>query len=433
MSKQKVKKIRVCFLIFSIAFASFGCGGPPAPVQQSVVLKWWKPFDTSDDVYHLIEAYRTLHPNVEIQYTKKNIENYETDLLEALAAGEGPDVFSINDSWLPKYLNKVTPAPATLMNYNDYNKTFVDVVVDDFTRDRKIYGVALSVDSLGLYYNKDLLHSAGLSLPPKTWSELSSMVPKLSRQDRNGYFMNSAVPLGTNSNINRAQDILYLFMLQRRTQPYSQDRTAPTFARSITVGNRSIEPGIEALQYYTSFANPRSSNYNWTTASDYSTDAFANGRATFVFGYTYLRDTINAKSPNLNYDVAPVPQPNLDDPAVNFANYWGEVVSKQSKHAQVAWDFLNFITQNKQAAAYAKNKRVGSSRRDIIGTQVADPEIGVFANASLTAKAFYRPDQAKIDRIILDAIDAVNFRGKTSEEALIEAEQKAATIKQEGF
>ena len=33
----------------------------------------------------------------------------------------------------------------------------------------------------------------------------------------------------------------------------------------------------------------------------------------------------SAKNPNLNFDVTGVPQPNLDDPSVNFANYWGKL------------------------------------------------------------------------------------------------------------
>jgi ABC-type glycerol-3-phosphate transport system substrate-binding protein len=108
---------------------------------------------------------------VRIEYTKKNIADYEEDLVNALADGTGPDIFSINNSWLPKYQSRLAPAPDSVFTFKDYRDTFVPIVVDNFTgSDRKVYGVALAVDSLALYYNKDLLGSSGIGVPPKTWA-----------------------------------------------------------------------------------------------------------------------------------------------------------------------------------------------------------------------------------------------------------------------
>ncbi len=188
----------------------------------------------------------------------------------------------------------------------------------------------MSVDSLALYYNKDMMGSAGIATPPKTWSELATDVQKIKRQDSHGYFLQSGVALGTNANVNRAVDILYLMMLQQGTMPYTGMQ--PTFADPVQKNGNFTNPGVSALSFYTSFANPSSPNYNWNAQSDYSIDAFANGRAAFLYSYSYSRATILQKSPNLNFDVAGVPQPDLNNPSVNFANYWGEVVSKQSKN-----------------------------------------------------------------------------------------------------
>ena len=52
-----------------------------------------------------------------------------------------------------------------------------------------------------------------------------------------------------------------------------------------------------------------------------------------------------------------------------------------------------------------------SSRLDLIALQVQDPDIGVFANAGLTAKSFYRPDQVKMDNIFGQMIDNVILNG----------------------
>ncbi len=428
--KKILKKLPALMAVVSLALGTYGCGNSNNNANQQVQLTMWMPFEETDTIQPLIDAYTKVHPNVHIVYTKKNIDTYESDLINNLAAGTGPDIFAINNSWLPKYIDKVAPATDKAMTFNYYKNAFVDVAVQDFTRDRKIYGVPLYVDSLALYYNKDLLGSAGIGTPPRTWLELVQDVQKVKRQDKYGYFTVSGAALGTNTNINRAVDILYLMMLQKGTVPYSSDGTTPQFAQSLQQDGKSISPGSDALSFYTSFANPLTPNYNWNYKSDYSIDAFANGRAAFLYSYSYTRQTILQKSPNLNFDVAPVPQPNLDQPAVNFSNYWGEVVSKQSKSAPWAWDFLNFITQKPQLDSFYAKTKYPSARRDLIEMQANDPDIGVFANANLTSKAFYRPDQARMDQLMGQMIDNVILKSIPPDQALQQAEQQAATLRQ---
>ena len=185
-----------------------------------------------------------------------------------------------------------------------------------------------------------------------------------------------------------------------------------------------------ALNFYTSFANPSSANYNWNSRSDYSIDAFVNGRAAFLYSYSYTRATILQKSPNLNFDVAPVPQPNLNDPSVNFANYWGYVVSKQSKNSAIAWDLLKFITSKDSLDKFYAQNKEPSSRKDLIQLQIQDPDIGVFANANLTAKSFYRPNQSQMDGIFGQVIDNVILNGLQPAQALNQAEQQAQAVSQ---
>lgn len=421
----------VAIIAVVVFFMSSG-DTPPAPVKTGpATLTMWMPFENSENLMPLISDFRAKNPNVNIIYTKKDINTYQTELLEALASGTGPDLYAIHNDWLPKYLDKTTSSPASVFGYKEFKDAFVDAVVNDFTDAGKIYGVALSVDSLALYYNKDLLGTAGIATPPKTWGELASQVQKIRKFDGRGYFTRSGAALGTNANVNRAVDILYLLMLQQGARPFSDDRLTPTFAESATKNGNYFNPGASGLGFYTSFADPNNINYNWNLRSDYSIDAFANGRAAFLYSYSYTRDSILQKSPNLNFDVAPVPQPNLDQPSVNFANYWGIVVSKQSKSPNTAWNFLKFLTSKESLDKYYARTRLPASRKDLIELQIQDPIIGVFANANLTAKTFYKPDQAKIDSIFGQAIDNVILSGKRVEEALSQAQQQAATLVRE--
>ncbi|HMQ01554.1 MAG TPA: extracellular solute-binding protein, partial [Candidatus Doudnabacteria bacterium] len=304
---QTIRKITLSLAVFSMVLLSAGCfGGGSTPSR--VTLKIWKPFVDSDKMNTIIQEYRKARPNVTIEYTRKNIENYEQDLLNALAAGSGPDIFSINNTWLTQYLDKISPAPESFYTIRDYREAFVDAVANEMIRDNRIYGTAMWVDSLALYYNKDLLGTAGIATPPRTWDQLARDVRRIKAQDSSGYFTRSGVAMGMYENVNRAQDIIYLLMLQAGAVPWTQDGRTPTFANSIQRSGQTVNPGVLGVDFYTSFANPSRENYNWNAQSDYSVDAFANGRAAFLYGYSYTRAQIDAKAPNLNYDVANVPQ-----------------------------------------------------------------------------------------------------------------------------
>lgn len=436
LKKFSFIKFTKTFLILAIAtlplLGAF-CNNNNPPASGPITLKIWKPFVDSDKMQSIISAYQSKHSNVTIEYTKKNIENYESDLINALATpGAGPDIYSINNTWVPRYADKIAEAPEKVFTVKEYKETFVDATAADLIRDNKIYGTAMWVDSLALYYNKDLLGTEGIATPPKTWTDLATDVRKITRQDSTGYFDRSGVAMGTNSNVNRGVDIIYLLMLQAGAVPWSADGSSPQFANSVYRDGNSVNPGAEALEFYTSFANPSSANYTWNLDSDYSVDAFANGRAAFLYGYAYTRNQINSKAPNLNYDVAPVPQYNLSNPTLNYSSYFAEVVRKQdekNKNQEAwAWDFLKFATSQASLEGYYKVDKQPSSRRDLIERQTSDVEIGVFAHANLTGKTFYKADEVKFDAIIADMIDNVILRGQPVDQAINRAQSQASTL-----
>jgi ABC-type glycerol-3-phosphate transport system substrate-binding protein len=150
-----------------------------------------------------------------------------------------------------------------------------------------------------------------------------------------------------------------------------------------------------------------------------------------VFGYSYLADTIRQKAPNLRFDIAFVPQFNLNEPSVNFANYWAEGVSAQSKNKPAAWDFLKFISSKDNLEKYYANHKVPSSRKDLVELQAQDVDMGVFATANLTARSFKRPEQAKYDNIVGNMLDNVILKGKDWTEAVYEAEAQIGTLLRE--
>jgi multiple sugar transport system substrate-binding protein len=408
--------------IFLLIIVSVMLVKPSGPNNgEKIELTWWKTFQDSNQVNALIEEYQKLRPNVTIKYSKKNINDYEDELLNAFASDNAPDIFTIHNDWVPKHMDKMAPMPSNVMTERDYRATFVDVASGDFIRDGKAYAVPMALDVLALYYNKDILNSAGVFTPPVTWQDVTSASQKITKLDNSGNFIRSGIAMGTSGNVNRAADILLLLMLQQGTIFYNENYTASRFDQQIRINDQSLNPGANALNYYTQFARPSNKAYTWNAKADNSVDAFAQGKLGMMVSYSYMLPTIKDKAPNLNWGVVTIPQIDTTGLKTNYANYWGEAVSKDSKNQAYAWDFLKFITQKEQLAKYYENVKSPASRKDMLAAQSQDNELGVFAEGAGTAKSVYKSDAAKFETVMLKMIDDVTLRGMDPEDAVSDA------------
>jgi multiple sugar transport system substrate-binding protein len=413
--------VLIIFLLILGSVLLSGGGGGNNNSKEQVELVWWKTFQDRDDVSALIEEYNKLRPNVTIKFAKKNIVDYETELLNAIASGNSPDIFTIHNDWLPKHIDKMAPMPANMMTERQYRDAFVDVAAADFIKDTKIYAIPLSTDVLALYYNKDILGSAGIFTPPTTWPEVVSAVQKITKQDNSGNFTRSGIAMGSSNNINRSADVLLLLMLQQGTVFYNENFTSARFDQQIRFNDQSFNPGALALDFYTQFSRASRKTYTWNTKADNSVDAFAQGKLGMMLSYSYMIPTIKDKAPSLNWGVAAVPQIDNTGLKINFANYWGEGVSKTSTKQEYAWDFLKFISQKDILTKYYDKVKAPSSRKDLLLQQSADVQIGVFADNAITARSVYKPDASQFETIILKMIDDVTLRGSDAEDAVSDA------------
>lgn len=417
--KYLIIGVSIAVLIIALLAVVFGGGSSNRPRQQDQIeLVWWKTFEESENVAPLIQAYQETHKGVNITFVKKDINDYEQELVDAIASGRSPDIFTIHNDWLPKHVDKLAPAPVDLITVRDYKETFVDAAESDFIKDGKIYAVPLSVDVLALYYNKDILNSAAL-LVPKTWPELVSTVEKITKQSKPGVFGVSGVALGTSANVNRSVDILLLLMLQNGTQFYSDDLAFAKFdSQQDSSDGTAFNPGALALEFYTQFANPAKKTYTWNSKSDFSIDAFISGKLGMMLSYAYIMPTLKTRAPTLNWDVAAAPQITDEGLRINFANYWGEAVSKFSPNQAAAWDFLQFVSSKENLKKYYEKKKLPASRKDILLEQASDEEIGVFAKEALSARTVYKKDVGKFESIFTKMIDDVILRSFSAADAV---------------
>jgi multiple sugar transport system substrate-binding protein len=439
--KKTLQKFLSLLLVVVFSVSLSGCF-KEKETPYTVSLEMWGVFDETDAYRDIIGPYLRMNPHVKtIEYRKMAVDTYERDLLDALAAGNGPDIFMIRNVWLPSFANKLAPADSAFVSEKDYRDAFVDVTADDFFSEGKAYAVPLSVDSLGLYYNKDILNAAGISSPPKTWQEVLRDIRPLSRIDEYGTIIQSALAMGTAYNVNRSTDLLSLIFLQFGVSANGFGQNQADF------GNQAA---TDSMVFYTQFAQPSGAYYTWNPRNDYSIDAFYAGKAAMMINYSWQIETIRQKNAKLNFGIAPLPQFE-NTPPVNFANYWGLAVSKNKEVKPLAageqamaptgkendlrvfeaWQFLRYfafphegkvvtlyngLTMNPKefpltddpTQVYLKATKKPAARRDILLIQQGDAVLAPFASGNLIARSFQQLNPEETKRILAEAIAKVN-------------------------
>ncbi|HBP01544.1 MAG: hypothetical protein UX75_C0033G0006 [Candidatus Moranbacteria bacterium GW2011_GWE2_47_10] len=462
--KKNIKIILSLLAFVPVLFFS-GCNEPKS-VPYLVNLEIWGVFDSSDVFVEAIAEYKKVNPYVgEIKYKKFSPDTYKTELIDALASGQGPDIFLVQNTWLPSFESKLEASPKGLIGLDKIKENFVDVVQSDFVSEDKVYTLPLSVDSMALYYNKSLFNSAGITAPPKTWAEFNDAATKLTKLDAFGSITQSGAAMGTAYNINRSTDILGLLMLQNGAKMTDDNNKEAKINEGVVGSDGSVvRAGEVALGYYAQFAKKDSPLYTWNNDMHYSLDAFSEGNLAMMLNYSWQIDTIKNKNSKLNFDIAPVPQVSDIDP-VSYANYWGWGVSKNKvgtkdgltgrdlpNEARVheSWQFLKFLTMKNSgvirlynafsgnfkdfpinydpAAKYIEKTNRPAARRDLIDKQKDDPKLGVFAKGNLIAKNWYQKNPDSIEKIFADAIDYVSKGGGRPYDALSLASNRITEI-----
>lgn len=423
---MKFKFLALTLLLISLPLMGFGCkfssSDEVKQLYKPIKLTWWGVWEDSVDVNELIKTYQAIHPNIKITYRKFRYEEYENELTRAWLEKRGPDIFSIPATHIRKYQALIKPMPEKMklpflelkglkkeevivvktvygLTPKKVQELFVDTVARQVVINNEIYGLPLSLDTLALYYNRDLLNNAKIPLPAVTWAELINHVSKLTIFDSNNNIKQAAIALGTHDNIPRATDILSLLMMQNGAQ-MTDENNYVTFNQS-PPEQPKFYPGKDALEFYTDFSNPTKEVYTWTEDMPDALEMFTSGKLAYFIGYSYQTPIIRAMSPKLNFNIVPMLQTVPDIQEINMADFWVLSTFFGTAEANIApaWDFIKYITADPKVTKQYLDKSVRpTALRSLINDQIAVAELEVFADQILSARAWYRgyqPDETE--------------------------------------
>lgn len=409
-AKNNVKKlVYIVFgflLLVLIGFVTYKYALPLFMKEKVKTITWWGLWEEPSIVEPLIKEYEENNPNVNIEYVKQSPQDYRERLVNALAKGQGPDIFRFHNTWVPMLKGELDNVPASFMTPADFAQKYYPIISSDVSSGSGLVGVPLGFDALTMFINEDLFAQASIEMP-KTWDDVRVAAKALTKTE-NDKIVQSGIAMGRTENVDHWPEIVGLLMIQN-----SANLLEPTDKRA-----------QDAIVFFTNFANL---DLVWDETLPSSTVYFANGKLAMYLAPSWRAFNIKELNPNLKFKTIPLPQVPKDNPEekdVSYATYWIEGVSAKSSNKDIAWDFLKFMS-TKEALdkffANASNYRgFGEAYPTKENAQLlaGHPVLGSIVTMAPVARSWYLADRtfdgptginSRINKYFEDAINSVNL------------------------
>jgi ABC-type glycerol-3-phosphate transport system substrate-binding protein len=362
-----------------------------------------------------------------INYVEESEANFNDDFVKALAVGAGPDAILIPQDMILANENKLLLIPYTAFP----QRTFLDTYVPEanlYLRSDGITALPFSIDPLVMYWNRDMFTNAGIASAgtissPLHWSQFPALGAKITIKDNNSNIRQSVVALGQFSNIDHAREILGTLLLQAGNPVTlrSSGNTSNTNAVISALGNgvyQGLNSSAAALAFFTRFTDPTDPAYSWNRSLPDSESFFLSGNLATYFGFASEISDIRSKNPNLNFDVAPVPQPDQGAVRTTYGRMYGFSLVKNSPNASAAYTILSNLTTPTALAQWSALTYLPPVRRDMISAGTTDPYLAIFYDAALISKDWLDPDPTGTSGIFQTMVDSVTSGSATLNDSI---------------
>ncbi len=329
------KKLGVLGLATGLVLSLAACGGGASDDKAS-------SGDTKTLTVSVDSGYKKYMDSIKGDFEKENnakIKIVEKDMFEQLEAlpldgpaGTAPDVMMSAYDRIGGLGQQGHLAEVKLGNKDQYD----DKDVKQVTIDGKIYGAPAIIETVVLYYNKDLIDKA-----PETFGDLEN----LAKDTRFDFSSEKGKNIGF---LAKWTDFYFSYGLLAGYGGYvfGDDGTNP---QDIGLNN---EGSVEGITYATKWFQdiwPKGMQDN-KSADDFIQDQFVKGKTAAIIGGPW--SAANYKEAKLNYGVAKIPTLPNGKEYSPFAGGKGWVISNYSKEKDLAQKFLDYVTNEKNQSTF---------------------------------------------------------------------------------
>lgn len=330
-------------IIFVLTLVMSACSPktPASPsADENVTLRFWTHTNNAFNAGYdeLITAYMAEHPNVKIERESFDYELYLQNLQTAMPAKEESDILQIFGTWTSQYYERLAPMPDNIMTLKEAEEVFYEAPIGGFTVDGKLYGLPeeFNTEYGGVLVNKTMFEAAGVTYPPdwKTMDDVVADAVKLSQNDSSGMMSVAGF------HFTAADPLSFSFLagiLQRGGQYWNADQTGFTF--------NTPEAKAQLEFYMDAVAQGVVDPVVFNDTTNFVIDAFFTNKVAIGYIGTWAIAEGQANFPDFDdewgYFFLP---PIQGDPVFVADSGWGLAVSPNSKHQDIAWDFVKYVT-----------------------------------------------------------------------------------------
>ncbi|MFC3999520.1 extracellular solute-binding protein [Nocardiopsis sediminis] len=267
--------------VAALALTAAGCAAEPDPGVFTIMNS------ATDEPYHTWDQEEMdrcgAEAGVRVQQLSVPADQLVPKALRMASSGSLPDVLIVDGSDLPQFAAAGGLVPLEELGLS--TASLSDGALSFGGYDGVYYGAARSVNSLGLFYNTDILEEAGVE-PPETWEELRRAAAALTEGDRYGLAISALA----------TEDGVYQFLPWLWSNGGDErELGAPEAVEALTFVTSLIEAGYASR-----------SAVNWTQAD--VNDQFIAGNAAMMVNGPWQMPVLR-EHPDVNWGVVEIPVP----------------------------------------------------------------------------------------------------------------------------
>nr|WP_163270373.1 extracellular solute-binding protein [Chelativorans alearense] len=408
-------RTRLAGLVAGISFLAVGSA-------QAVEIEYWQyVFDSRVKAMdQLIANFQEANPDITVKHVTFPYADYQTRVVAAKVAGQGPDVVQLFYGWLDNFVagGLIQPLDPEIFPHEEIESDFFPIV-SAMKRDGDYYGLPTAVRSLALFYNKALFEEAGLdpNKPPQTLDELIEAAKATTKRDGGGNITSEGITIGM-----EGQDHHWwreVLIRQNGGQPYSDDGTKIAY---------TDEVGLAALKFHAGLHTEH--GVAQPGFMDEAQAAFRAGLAAMTIDGTFRLGSF-AENP-FEWGVAELPA-NADGTRSNYSSYFANAIGalSEGEELEAAQKFLAYISSPEAMEVWLETVGELPARKDVALTEknLSDPTYGPFLKGLEYAHTTRFVDEAAQRQVMIDMENRIFLEGQDPAEALaLAAEEEQAIL-----
>lgn len=287
----------------------------------------WAMGNEGDLLGEFVKDFEQENPDVNVQVTAIPWSSAHDKLQTAIAAGNGPDIAQMGNTWMADFANAFAEVPS-----NFDTSGFFEGPTENYQVNGKQLGVPWYVDTRVLYYRTDIAQQAGWSKAPETWDELRQMAQDMQQVDGVDYGMR----------IHASGTDCFIGML-----PYAYSAGASLTNADESAWTMDGDAMGEAMEYVTGFYEDGIADVNADVSSGANIADFVAGTTPMMLeGPTAVSQIEELGGDDIvgKYATAVIPGVDSAD-GTSYLGGSGLVVFKDSDNQQAAWKFIQWASQ----------------------------------------------------------------------------------------